>query len=158
MGAAQFGAGDVGVDLPGCAPEPVAGAVAGCGDTRRSDGIRIAAQLPGALGGAGHGAPAALPRRVAGARRPAAGRGVRAGPGDGAGWAEMLEDLADFFEQGAANGTPIRELVGDDPVEFVEAFVQNYPEGQWRIRERDRLVNGIKRAAGEDTETDGNRA
>src|SRR5262249_20262205 len=71
------------------------------------------------------------------------------GRGDGAGWAEMLEDLADFFEQGAANGTPIRELVGDDPVEFVEAFVQNYPEGQWRIRERDRLVNGIKRAAGE---------
>jgi DNA-binding ferritin-like protein (Dps family) len=80
------------------------------------------------------------------------------GRADGAGWAEMLEDLADFFEQGAANGTPIRELVGDDPVDFVEAFVQNYPEGQWRIRERDRLVNGIKRAAGEDTETDGNRA
>jgi DNA-binding ferritin-like protein (Dps family) len=73
------------------------------------------------------------------------------GRGDGAGWAEMLEDLADFFEQGAANGTPIRELVGEDPVEFVEAFVQNYPEGQWRIRERDRLVNGIKRAAGEAT-------
>ncbi len=77
------------------------------------------------------------------------------GGGDSAGSAQMLEDLADLFEQGAANGTPIRELVGEDPVEFVEAFVQNYPEGQWRIRERDRLVNGIKRAAGEATENDG---
>ena len=30
---------------------------------------------------------------------------------------------------GAADGTPIREIVGDDPVEFVDAFVRNYPKG-----------------------------
>ena len=71
------------------------------------------------------------------------------GRGDGTGWAEMFDDLADLFEQGAANGTPIRELVGEDPVEFVEAFVQNYPEGQWRLRERDRLTSAIDRAAAE---------
>ena len=73
------------------------------------------------------------------------------GRGDGPSWASMLEDLADLFEQSAANGTPIREIVGDDPVEFVEAFIQNYPEGQWRTRERERLTNAIERAAGEDT-------
>ncbi|SHN28073.1 MULTISPECIES: DUF1048 domain-containing protein [Streptomyces] len=33
------------------------------------------------------------------------------------------------FEQAAVDGTPIREIVGQDPVEFVEAFVQNYSEG-----------------------------
>jgi len=71
------------------------------------------------------------------------------GRGDGAGWASMLEDLADLFEQSAANRTPIREIVGEDPVEFVEAFVQNYPEGQWISRERERLTNAIARAAGE---------
>lgn len=27
----------------------------------------------------------------------------------------MLEDLADPFEQSAANGTPIREIVGENP-------------------------------------------
>ncbi len=43
----------------------------------------------------------------------------------------MLEDLADLFEQSAADGTPIREIVGEDPVEFAETFLQNYPEGQW---------------------------
>ena len=68
-----------------------------------------------------------------------------AGPGgDGARAASMFEDLLDLFEQSAANGTPIREIVGEDPVEFVEAFVRNYPDGQWRIRERERLVNAIE--------------
>jgi DNA-binding ferritin-like protein (Dps family) len=73
------------------------------------------------------------------------------GRGDGPGWASMLEDLAELFEQAAANGTPIREIVGDDPVEFIETFVQNYPEGQWIRRERERLNNAIERAAGENT-------
>jgi DNA-binding ferritin-like protein (Dps family) len=41
----------------------------------------------------------------------------------------MYEDLVELFEQSAANWTPIREIAGEDPVEFVEAFVQNYPEG-----------------------------
>jgi DNA-binding ferritin-like protein (Dps family) len=62
-----------------------------------------------------------------------------------------LEDLADLFEQSAANRTPISEIVGEDPVEFVEAFVRNYPEGQWITRERERLTNAIARAAGETT-------
>jgi DNA-binding ferritin-like protein (Dps family) len=76
------------------------------------------------------------------------------GRGDGAGWAEMLEDLADLFEQAAANGTPIREIVGSDPEGFVEAFVQNYPEGRWVVREQERLTNTIARAAGEGTRND----
>jgi DNA-binding ferritin-like protein (Dps family) len=75
-----------------------------------------------------------------------------AGPGgDGARAASMFDDLLDLFEQSAANGTPIREIVGEDPVEFLEAFVRNYPDGQWRIRERERLTNAIDRAAGEGT-------
>ncbi len=69
----------------------------------------------------------------------------------------MFEDLVDLFEQSAANGTPIREIVGEDPVEFVEAFVRNYPKGQWIIRERERLTNAIERAAGEDTGKEGDR-
>ncbi|MEV4247371.1 DUF1048 domain-containing protein [Streptosporangium canum] len=74
---------------------------------------------------------------------------VHFGPGDGA--ISMYEDLADLFEQSAANGTPIREIFGQDPVEFVEAFVQNYPLGQWIKRERNRFTSAIDRAVGEDT-------
>src|SRR5215510_14392865 len=66
------------------------------------------------------------------------------GRGDGAGWAEMLEDLGDLFELSAANRTPIRDIFGEDPAGFVEAFVQNYPEGQWVARERKRLTDAIE--------------
>jgi DNA-binding ferritin-like protein (Dps family) len=61
----------------------------------------------------------------------------------------MLDDLADLFEQSAANGTPIRAIVGDDPVEFAETFLQNYSEGQWINKERERLTAAIDQAAGD---------
>lgn len=77
------------------------------------------------------------------------------GPGTGDSVLSMLEDLADLFEQGAANGTPVREIVGEDSVEFAEAFLRNYPEGQWISRERKRLANAIARAAGESTVNEG---
>jgi hypothetical protein len=32
-------------------------------------------------------------------------------------------------------------------VEFAEAFLRNYPEGQWMSRERERLTNAIDRVA-----------
>jgi len=60
----------------------------------------------------------------------------------------MLEDLVDLFEQSAAAGTPIRAVVGEDPVDFAEAFLQNYAEGQWINKERARLTNAIDRVAG----------
>ena len=61
----------------------------------------------------------------------------------------MNEDLLDLFEQAAADGTPIRDIVGDDPVEFIETFLANYSDGQWINKERVRLTKAIDRAAGE---------
>jgi DNA-binding ferritin-like protein (Dps family) len=69
------------------------------------------------------------------------------GPGQSDSVLSMLRDLADLFEKSAANGTPIREVVGEDPVEFAEAFLRNYPQGQWISRERERLTNAINRVA-----------
>ncbi len=68
----------------------------------------------------------------------------------------MFEDLADLFEQAAADGTPIREIVGEDPVEFVEAFAQNYTEGGYITpRVRKRLTDAIEHSAGADTGNEG---
>jgi DNA-binding ferritin-like protein (Dps family) len=67
-------------------------------------------------------------------------------PVDGDGAASMFEDLAYLFEQAAADGTPVREIVGEDPVEFVEAFLENYTKGGWV--ERNRLVDAIAQAEG----------
>ncbi|MEV6418132.1 DUF1048 domain-containing protein [Streptomyces sp. NPDC051662] len=73
-------------------------------------------------------------------------------PADGDSTAAMLEDLADLFEQAMADGTPIREIVGEDPVEFAEAFAQNYSEGGYvPARARKRLTDDIERAVAEDT-------
>jgi DNA-binding ferritin-like protein (Dps family) len=72
-------------------------------------------------------------------------------PTDGDSNASMFEDLADLFEQAVADGTPIREIVGEDPVEFVEAFVQNYSEGGYvPARAKKQLSDAITRAGEEE--------
>ena len=63
---------------------------------------------------------------------------------------QMLEDLADLIERAAADGTPIRDIVGDDPVEFADTFIQNYSDGQWINKERKRLTDTIDQAARDD--------
>ena len=55
----------------------------------------------------------------------------------------MVEDLADLFERAAVDGTPIRAVVGEDPVEFAETFLRNYSDGQWINKERERLIKAI---------------
>jgi DNA-binding ferritin-like protein (Dps family) len=58
----------------------------------------------------------------------------------------MLDDLAELFEQSVADATPIRTLVGDDPAEFAETFLDNYSGGSWIRKERARLTESIARA------------
>ena len=69
------------------------------------------------------------------------------GPGKADSLLSMLEDLADLFERSAADGTPVRTVVGENPVEFAEAFLRHYPEGRWISRERKRLTESIDRIA-----------
>ena len=72
-------------------------------------------------------------------------------PTDGDSVASQFEDLADLFERAAADRTPIREIVGENPVEFVEAFAQNYTKGGYvPDRARERLISAIERAEAED--------
>jgi DNA-binding ferritin-like protein (Dps family) len=68
------------------------------------------------------------------------------GLGDADSILTMFDDLADLFEQAAADGVPVREIFGENPVEFAEAFLSNYPAGQWITRERDRLTAAIEHA------------
>jgi DNA-binding ferritin-like protein (Dps family) len=70
--------------------------------------------------------------------------------GTGGDGTAIFVDLVDLFEQSAANRTPIRQIVGEDPVEFIETFVRNYPKGVWINRERERLNSAIARATEEE--------
>jgi DNA-binding ferritin-like protein (Dps family) len=56
---------------------------------------------------------------------------------------QMLDDLVDLLEQHAAAGTPMRDVVGADPVAFAEEFMSNYGDGSWIGKERARLVQSI---------------
>ena len=62
----------------------------------------------------------------------------------------MNDDLADLFERAAADGTPVRDVVGDDPIEFVETFKSNYGLGSWLNKEQRRLTDAIERAEKEE--------
>ena len=55
----------------------------------------------------------------------------------------MFADLADLWERAAVDETPVREIVGDDPVEFAETFAQSYMGTRWIDKERNRLVEAI---------------
>ena len=58
----------------------------------------------------------------------------------------VIGDLADLWARAAADGTPLREIVGDDPVEFAETFAQAYSGRQWIDKERARLTKAIEDA------------
>jgi DNA-binding ferritin-like protein (Dps family) len=62
---------------------------------------------------------------------------------DGDTLVRMFEDFADLWERAAVDGTPVRAIVGDDPVEFAETFTQAYGGTQWIDKERARLTKAI---------------
>jgi DNA-binding ferritin-like protein (Dps family) len=68
------------------------------------------------------------------------------GVSDGKKLIAMCEDLADLFERAAVDGTPVREIVGDDPAEFVDAFAANYSDGGWIDKQKRKLSEAIDAA------------
>ena len=58
----------------------------------------------------------------------------------------MMVDLVELWERAAADGTSIRAIVGDDPIEFAETFAQAYSGRQWIDKERARLTAAIEDA------------
>ena len=59
-------------------------------------------------------------------------------------WFELLGQITE--SDTIAAGTSIREIVGEDPVEFAEEFFRNYSKDSWISRERKRLTEAIARA------------
>ena len=59
---------------------------------------------------------------------------------------KMSADFVDLWERAAADGTPVRAIVGENPVEFADAFTQAYAGPQWIDKERARLTKAIEDA------------
>lgn len=58
----------------------------------------------------------------------------------------MFTDFVDLWESAATERTPVRDIVGEDPAEFVEAFAQAYSGKRWIDKERARLASDIDAA------------
>jgi DNA-binding ferritin-like protein (Dps family) len=58
----------------------------------------------------------------------------------------MFGYFADLWVRAAADGTPIREITGDDPAEFAETFAEAYTGKRWIDKERDRLASAVAEA------------
>lgn len=58
----------------------------------------------------------------------------------------MVTGLADLWERAALDGTPVREIIGEDPVEFAETFAQAYGGKSWIDKERRRLIAAVQSA------------
>lgn len=59
---------------------------------------------------------------------------------------KMWADLVDLWERAAADDTPVRAIVGENPIEFAETFAQAYTGKQWIDKERARLLKAIEDA------------
>ena len=68
---------------------------------------------------------------------------VYGGVTDGDTAVKMMGDSADLWERAAVDGTPVRAIVGEDPVEFAETFAQAYTGAHWIDKERARLTTAI---------------
>lgn len=58
----------------------------------------------------------------------------------------MMGDFVELWERAAADETPVRDIVGDDPVEFAEAFAESYTGKRWIDKERARLNAAVEAA------------
>ena len=72
---------------------------------------------------------------------------------DGDTLVQMFLDLADLWERAAVDATPVRDIVGDDAVEFAETYAQAYGGTQWIDKERARLIKAV-----DDATRDGERS
>lgn len=55
----------------------------------------------------------------------------------------MLGDFIDLWERAATDATPIRDIVGENPVEFADAFAEAYVGKRWIDKERARLTRAV---------------
>ena len=62
----------------------------------------------------------------------------------------MMNDFVELWERAAADGTPVRDIVGEDPVEFADSFIEAYLGKRWIDKEKARLTAAVE--AAEETE------
>lgn len=63
-----------------------------------------------------------------------------------AGMMDALDEILRMFQESASENVPVQNIVGDDPVEFAESIMAQYPDDQWLFKYRERLRTQVKEA------------
>jgi DNA-binding ferritin-like protein (Dps family) len=58
----------------------------------------------------------------------------------------MMGDFVELWERAAADGTPVRDIVGENPVDFADTFAEAYTGKRWIDKERARLTEAVDAA------------
>ncbi|MFI2564989.1 DUF1048 domain-containing protein [Paenarthrobacter sp. NPDC018779] len=66
---------------------------------------------------------------------------------------QMYSDHVDLWERASLDGTPVSDIVGEDPVEFAETFAQAYGGKRWIDKERTRLIEAVDNARSKEKES-----
>lgn len=56
---------------------------------------------------------------------------------------DVLEEVLHIFQESAAENVPVRQIVGEYPVEFAENIMAEYPNELWLIKYRNQLRQKI---------------
>ena len=67
-------------------------------------------------------------------------------PEDGPNLVRLIGDFADLWEGAVADGSSVRDVVGEDPVDIAEVFAATYTGKRWIDKERNRLLASIDEA------------
>mgnify|MGYP005984508965 CR=1 FL=1 len=62
---------------------------------------------------------------------------------------DVLEELLQIFQENAAEGVPVGNVIGDDPVTFADTIMAQYPDELWLITYQNHLRSQVKKVLSE---------
>lgn len=62
---------------------------------------------------------------------------------------DALEGILQLFQESAAEGLPVAQVIGGDPVEFAESIMAQYPDELWMSKMQKKLRLQVREAQNE---------
>jgi DNA-binding ferritin-like protein (Dps family) len=59
---------------------------------------------------------------------------------------DALEGILHMFQESAAEGVPVGQVIGDDPVEFADNILAQYPDDLWMTKIEKKLRTQVQEA------------
>lgn len=57
----------------------------------------------------------------------------------GDGFMKVLNQILEMFQENAQDNVPIKNIIGDDPVQFCDEIMAQYPDDLWLIKIQNKL-------------------